>query len=166
MNKIFILIVFNLLLTFTFSLLTLSYSSFSNHFIYPTSYVTISSEYGYRTLYDVSNFHNGIDFLAPEGSEILASESGKIVYASFMADGFGNTIIIEHENNLKTLYCHVSEYFIVGVGEYVTKGQVIGNVGPRYLSTGIQNGNTTGPHLHFSVYKNNSTINPFEVLNK
>lgn len=140
------------------------YSSGSSDFIYPTKYTKISSEYGYRILYGNSNFHNGIDFLAPQGSEIYASESGVIEYANFLKDGYGNTVIISHNSGIKTLYCHISETFIVKVGQYVKKGDIIGYVGPKYLSNGIMNGNTTGPHLHFSVFKNNNTIDPFTIL--
>lgn len=140
--------------------------SFNSNFIYPTKYTDISSFYGYRILYGSQNFHNGIDFLAPEGSEIYASESGYIEYASFLESGYGNTIIICHDSNLKSLYCHVSEKFIVKVGDYVDKGDVIGYVGPKYLSNGMLNGNTTGPHLHFSIFENNSTINPLLKLKK
>lgn len=164
MRKITILIVLFLLL-FTISI----YNSFSLNnklsFIYPTSYTSISSTYGFRILYGVQNFHNGIDFLAPLGSEIFASNSGIIEHAGFLESGYGNTVIINHGNGYKTLYCHMDEDFIVHIGDYVTQGQIIGFVGPKYLSNGIMNGNTTGPHLHFSVFYNNSTINPLDVLN-
>ena len=133
-------------------------------FIYPTTYTNISSEYGNRILNGYSNFHNGIDFLAPQGSEVYASNDGYISYASFLETGYGNTIIISHDNNIKTLYCHLSENYIVEIGQYVRQGELIGYVGPKYLSNGLLNGNTTGPHLHFTVFKNNSTINPFEIL--
>ena len=148
-----------------FNLLFLDYSSINNDkFIYPTIYTNISSEYGSRILNGNSNFHNGIDFLAPQGSEVYASNTGYISYAAFLESGYGNTIIISHNNNIKTLYCHLSENFIVEVGQYINKGDLIGYVGPKYLSSGILNGNTTGPHLHFAVFKDNLTINPFEIL--
>lgn len=137
----------------------------SSNFIYPTSFTSISSEYGNRILYGNNNFHNGIDFLAPQGSEIYASNSGYIEYASFLESGYGNTIIICHDSNIKTLYCHVSENFIVRVGDYISKGDVIGYVGPKYLSNGIMNGNTTGPHLHFSVFVDGKSVNPLDILN-
>lgn len=141
------------------------YFSDTHNFIYPTSYTDISSDYGYRILYGSSNFHDGIDFLAPQGSNIISSSSGYVSYASFM-QGYGNTVIITHDNNFKTLYGHLSEDFIVSVGQAVTQGQIIGKVGPKYLSNGLLNGNTTGPHLHFTVIKENSKINPIDILNK
>lgn len=138
----------------------------NNDFIYPTLYIDISSNYGNRILYGNYNFHNGIDFLAPEGSEILATNSGYVEYGSFLENGYGNTIIISHTSNIKSLYCHTSENYIVNVGDFVSQGEVIGYVGPKYLSNGNLNGNTTGPHLHFSIFKNNSTIDPLTIIKK
>lgn len=133
-------------------------------FIYPTEYTSLSSEYGNRYLYGYQNFHDGIDFLAPQNSLVYASCDGYVIYSSFLETGYGNTVIISHSNNLRTLYCHLSENFIVKPGQYVKQGEVIGYVGPRFLSNGIQNGNTTGPHLHFSIYKDNFSINPLNLL--
>ena len=141
-------------------------SYIDDNFIYPTTYTQISSYYGNRILYGNYNFHNGIDFLAPEGSEILATNSGYVEYASFLESGYGNTIIISHNSNLKSLYCHTSENYVVKVGDFVNKGDIIGFVGPKYLSNGNLNGNTTGPHLHFSIFKDNTTIDPFFILKK
>lgn len=141
-------------------------SYIDDNFIYPTTYTQISSYYGNRILYGNYNFHNGIDFLAPEGSEILATNSGYVEYASFLENGYGNTIIISHNSNLKSLYCHTSENYVVKVGDFVNKGDIIGFVGPKYLSNGNLNGNTTGPHLHFSIFKDNTTIDPFSIIKK
>lgn len=160
---------------FLFMLLfiTLNFYSLSNNnniindsFIYPTKYTNISSNYGNRILYGTNNFHNGVDFLAPEGSEIYASCSGYVICASFLENGYGNTVILSHDSNIKTLYCHISETFIVNVGNFVNQGDLIGFVGPKYLSNGILNGNTTGPHLHFSIFENDKTIDPFNKLKK
>lgn len=141
-------------------------SHISQDFIYPTKYTDISSFYGNRILYGNQNFHNGIDFLAPLGSEIYAAASGYVEYASFLEDGFGNTIILSHDLGIKTLYCHISEIFLVKVGDYVSQGDVIGYVGPKYLNNGILNGNTTGPHLHFTIYDNGISIDPLLKLKK
>ena len=154
-----------IILFITILLFSNSIENTNDTYQYPTEYTSISSNYGYRELYGASNFHNGIDFLAPQCSEVYASNSGYVSYASFLEDGFGNTVILTHNNNIKTMYCHLDENFVVSVGQNVSKGDVIGNVGPRYLSNGIMNGNTTGPHLHFTVYKNNTIINPLELLN-
>lgn len=160
-------ILFFILYLFLFSIcINNNISYIDDNFIYPTTYTQISSYYGNRILYGNYNFHNGIDFLAPEGSEILATNSGYIEYASFLENGYGNTIIISHNSNLKSLYCHTSENYIVKVGDFVNKGDIIGFVGPKYLSNGNLNGNTTGPHLHFSIFKDNTTIDPFSILKK
>ena len=160
-------ILFFILYLFLFSIcINNNISYIDDNFIYPTTYTQISSYYGNRILYGNYNFHNGIDFLAPEGSEILATNSGYIEYASFLENGYGNTIIISHNSNLKSLYCHTSENYIVKVGDFVNKGDIIGFVGPKYLSNGNLNGNTTGPHLHFSIFKDNTTIDPFSIIKK
>lgn len=136
----------------------------SSDFIFPTTFTSISSNYGSRELYGNANFHNGIDFLAPMNSEVLATSSGYVEYASFLEDGYGNTVIISHSNSTKSLYCHLSENFIVSVGQYVSSGEIIGYVGPKYLSNGIMNGNTTGPHLHFSIFIDGNTVDPLKFL--
>lgn len=162
--KKYTFILFLLSILFIFIQYFNSNFSISSNFIYPTKYTDISSFYGNRILYGNENFHNGIDFLAPLGSEIYASASGYVEYASFLEDGFGNTIIISHNSGVKTLYCHISEIFLVKAGDYVLQGDIIGYVGPKYLSNGMQNGNTTGPHLHFSILNNNSYIDPLSIL--
>ncbi len=137
----------------------------SSEYIYPTKYTDVSSSFGYRFLFNSANYHDGIDFLAPQGSQVYASNSGYISYASFLS-GYGNTIIITHEDNTKTLYGHLAEDYIVETGDYVVQGQLIGYVGPKILSNGMTNGNTTGPHLHFTVIQNDKKINPNKILKK
>ena len=137
--------------------------NYDKGYYYPTEYREVSSPYGYRILYGTNNFHDGIDFLAPQGSEVKSFSSGYVSYCSFM-QGYGNTIIITHENGLKSLYGHLSEQFIVHNGQYVNANQIIGYVGPKILSNGISNGNTTGPHLHFTIFENDQTINPYKYL--
>lgn len=158
-----------ILIIFCFLFILIQYLNFnffttSSDFIYPTQYTDISSFYGNRILYEKTNFHNGIDFLAPLESEIYASCSGYVEYASFLEGGFGNTIILSHNLGYKTLYCHISEIFLVKIGDYVSQGDIIGYVGPKYLSNGLQNGNTTGPHLHFSILYNNTYVDPLSIL--
>lgn len=123
----------------------------NNSYIYPTNTTSISSYFGYRELFGKQNFHNGIDFPALEGSTIFASRSGTIIFVGF-SNGFGNSIIILHDNNYKTLYSHLDENIIQKVGGNIKQGDIIGYVGPKYLSNGVLNGWTTGPHLHFSVF--------------
>jgi len=134
-----------------------------DYYIFPTDYISISSNYGYRTLYNDYNFHNGIDFFAPFGSKVYSTKDGYIEFASFSNQGYGNTIVIDHGNFVKSLYSHLSENFIVNIGDFVRQGEIIGYVGPKFLSSGILNGNTTGPHLHFSIFINNSTVDPLSL---
>lgn len=149
-KKFYSILVFSsILISFIFS------SSNSNidlqDYIYPTDISYISSYYGYRVLFDKQNFHNGIDFPATENSKIYATKSGTITFCGF-TNGYGICITILHLDGTKSMYGHMSEKIIVRVGEKITQGQIIGYVGPKILSNGLQNGWTTGPHLHFSLF--------------
>ncbi|AAP77469.1 peptidoglycan DD-metalloendopeptidase family protein [Helicobacter hepaticus] len=96
--------------------------------------------------------HYAVDYAAPKGTPIVAAADGVVIFAG-KKGGYGNLIEIRHENNLKTLYAHMSS-FVTGMksGKRVKRGQMIGRVG----STGL----STGPHLHFGLYRNNVPINP------
>lgn len=92
-------------------------------------------------------------------------------YGWYGANGY--SIIISHENGISSTYGHVSEKFIVSVGENVSKGQAIAKVGPKYVSKESKytdnsgkytNGATTGPHLHLAISKNGKKIDPMQVL--
>ncbi len=100
--------------------------------------------------------HLGVDFGARRGTPVTAAGRGRVVFAG-RKGGYGNVVIIAHRDGYKTLYAHLSK-FRRGIrrGKYVRQGQVIGYVG----STGI----STGPHLHFGLYKNNHPINPLRVV--
>ncbi len=100
--------------------------------------------------------HLGVDFGARSGTPIRAAGSGRIIFAG-RTRGYGNLIKIRHKDGYVTLYAHQRK-FRRGIhrGKYVKKGQVIGYVG----STGL----STGPHLHFGLYKNGRAINPLRVV--
>lgn len=96
--------------------------------------------------------HTGIDFGAPSGTPIYAAESGRVVISEVWST-YGNCIIIDHGNGLWTLYAHIRNGgLLVDEGESVKKGQKIAEVGST--------GNSTGPHLHFEVRKNEVPVNP------
>jgi len=124
-------------------------------------YDRISSGYGLRD--DPVNpgtikFHNGIDLAADEGKPILAAADGIVKVANSTDSwgyGWGYYIKIAHESGYETLYAHCSK---IGVreDEEVYAGQVIGYVGST--------GNSTGPHLHFQVYKNGVIANPLSFF--
>jgi murein DD-endopeptidase MepM/ murein hydrolase activator NlpD len=98
--------------------------------------------------------HSGQDFPAPTGTPITAAANGVVVSARYMR-GYGNCIILNHGGGIATVYAHCSR-MMVSVGDQVTRGQHIGNVG----STGM----TTGPHLHFEVQVNGHAVNPLGWL--
>lgn len=98
--------------------------------------------------------HNGIDIAVAEGTEIRPVLSGKVVYSGY-TKGYGNCVIIEHEDGIQTLYAHNSKN-LVKVGDTVTPETVIALSGST--------GRTTGPHLHFEVRKNGKPINPYVLL--
>lgn len=96
--------------------------------------------------------YNGIDLAAPIGTPVVASAAGDVIIAksSGWNGGYGQYVVIQHDNGSQTLYSHNSSV-IVGVGEHVQQGQVIGYVG--------QSGKATGPHVHFEI--RNGIRNPF-----
>jgi murein DD-endopeptidase MepM/ murein hydrolase activator NlpD len=97
--------------------------------------------------------HRGIDFGAPHGSPIRAATDGIVNFAG-RNRGNGNYIRLNHAGNIGSSYSHLSR-IAVAPGARVLQGQVIGYVG----STGL----STGPHLHFEVYKNGQAVNPKSV---
>ena len=104
---------------------------------------TAFAKYGYK-----GRFHNGVDFAAPTGTEVRVADSGTVIATGnqdqFCYRGaYGKFIVVQHENNLTTLYAHLSGQ-AVKKGDIVNRGQLIGYVG----STGY----ATGPHLHLTVY--------------
>ncbi len=112
---------------------------------------TISSGYGSRW----GSFHKGIDFAAPAGTPIYASDSGKVIYSGYNSGGYGNLVIVEHNNGDQTYYAHCSKLY-VSVGTSVSKGQHIAGVGTT--------GDSTGNHLHFEIRKNGNPVNPANYL--
>lgn len=123
----------------------------------PCSYKYISSAYGSRG----GGFHNGVDFAASSGTPIYASRSGTVTTATAKKDAngnyisYGNYVVINHGDGYSSLYAHMT-YYVVSTGQHVSQGELIGYVGST--------GNSSGPHLHFTVFYNGSTINPMSVL--
>ena len=116
----------------------------------------ITSQYGYRILFGVKDFHTGIDIGAAQGTNIVAAESGTVILASYgWNGGYGNYVIINHGNGITTRYAHASKLY-VSVGQTVSKGQVIAAVG--------ETGNAYGAHLHFETRLNGVHKNPLNYL--
>lgn len=111
----------------------------------------LSQGYGrtaFARLRDFYNFHNGIDIKAPIGSLVFAAEAGTVIATGdtdryCRRGAYGKYIVIRHDNNLATLYGHLS-LIRVSAGDDIGRGETIGYIG----STGL----STGPHLHFTVY--------------
>ena len=125
----------------------------------PVRYTRISSRFQKRRFHPVLKryrAHLGVDYAAPRGRKIYAAADGRITFRG-RKGGYGNTIIIQHKNGLKTLYAHQHK-FKAGLrkGSRVRKGQHIGYVG----STGL----SSGPHLHLGLYRNGRAINPLKII--
>ncbi|MDE6107876.1 MAG: M23 family metallopeptidase, partial [Oscillospiraceae bacterium] len=96
---------------------------------------TLTSGYGNRYIFGSYSFHNGLDIAAPYGTTISAADGGKVIHASNDGTGYGLYVVIDHENGLKSYYCHCSS-LLVRVGDRVYKGQSIARVGSTGNSTG------------------------------
>lgn len=115
----------------------------------------ITSGFGYRIhpILRFARLHRGIDFGAGWGTAIAAAADGQIAAAGW-AGGYGRQIRIAHSAGLATSYSHLSSIVAVP-GSYVRRGQLIGYVGSSGLST--------GPHLHYEVYRSGQAVNPLSV---
>jgi murein DD-endopeptidase MepM/ murein hydrolase activator NlpD len=109
--------------------------------------------WGYRIhpIYKVRKFHYGMDFSAPEGTEIFATGDGVVVKVKRLYNGYGRHVVIRHGFGYETLYAHMSKS-LVQKGDRVKRGQIIGLVG----STGT----STSAHLHYEVHKDGVKVNP------
>lgn len=117
-----------------------------------------TSPYGWRAdpFTGVRTFHTGTDMACPTGTPIYAAMSGRVTFTG-VSPIWGNYVIMDHGNGYQTWYAHMSK-ITTAKGEWINQGGKIGLVG----STGY----STGPHLHFMVYKNGNRIDPLSVLKK
>ncbi len=102
--------------------------------------------------------HHGIDLSAQEGTEVKAAADGT-VYTVYTDQVMGTTVVIRHDGGYVTTYASLSEEVPVTVGQAVTMGQVIGTVGHSCLTE-----KALGPHLHFSVTRNDALVDPEAFL--
>jgi murein DD-endopeptidase MepM/ murein hydrolase activator NlpD len=125
-------------------------------FIYPIR-KNISSNFGWRKdpFTGEQSYHSGIDMKANSGTAVKAAMDGTVSAVS-NSRVYGNYIIMSHDNGYQTLYAHLSA-FSIKQGDNVTQGKKIGEVGNTGLST--------GPHLHFGVFRNGKWVNPLDLLN-
>lgn len=118
----------------------------------------LSSGYGTRVhpITGKVKTHTGIDMAAPQGTDIHAAAGGVVIVAEWWS-GYGNTVIIDHGDNVWTLYGHIrNNGIVVEKGQQVKKGQKIAEVGST--------GNSTGPHCHFEVRINGNPVDPMPYL--
>ena len=115
----------------------------------------ITSGFGYRRhpILRFGRMHRGIDFGAGWGSPIVAAADGQVVRAGW-AGGYGRQVRIAHGGGIGTSYSHMSS-IAASPGSFVRRGQLIGYVGSSGLST--------GPHLHYEVYRSGVAVNPLSV---
>ncbi|WP_338522478.1 peptidoglycan DD-metalloendopeptidase family protein [Pseudomonas batumici] len=121
----------------------------------PVDFARISSRFSMGRKHPILNkirAHKGVDYAAPRGTPIKAAGDGKVLLAG-RRGGYGNTVIIQHNNTYRTLYGHM-QGFAKGVhtGSSVKQGQVIGYIGTTGLST--------GPHLHYEFQVNGVHVDP------
>ncbi|MCL1813006.1 MAG: peptidoglycan DD-metalloendopeptidase family protein [Treponema sp.] len=114
----------------------------------------ITSGYGYRRSPFGRGLHDGLDIGAPKGTPVRAAMAGRVESVGY-DNVYGNFVIIRHTEGYKTLYGHLDSCEAMS-GAYVDIDSVIGYVG--------NTGQSTGPHLHFTVYKDGSSVNPRAVL--
>ena len=113
----------------------------------------VSSPYGLR--WNGSEFHPGIDIANDAGTPIVATADGVVTYAGWNDGGYGNMVDIDHGNGVTTRYGHAMQVVVV-TGQHVRRGQVIAYMGST--------GRSTGPHVHYEVRVNGSTVNPISYL--
>jgi murein DD-endopeptidase MepM/ murein hydrolase activator NlpD len=117
--------------------------------------VKFLSGFGMRIhpIHKLRRLHKGIDFTAPQGTDIQSTGDGRVASINKTGSGYGKHILIDHGYGYKTLYAHMHS-INVKEGDIVKKGQKIGIVG----STGT----STAPHLHYEVWLNGIAINPID----
>jgi murein DD-endopeptidase MepM/ murein hydrolase activator NlpD len=117
---------------------------------------TVTSSFGERQdpFEGEGAFHTGIDIATNMGDAVRATADGTVLKAG-IGTGYGREIILEHDQNIETLYAHLSG-FAVTTGQEVHRGDIIGYVG--------SSGRSTGPHLHYEVRIGNTPVNPHKYL--
>lgn len=123
----------------------------TGEFMVPLSSYTFTSGFKWRW----GKLHSGVDLAVDEGTPVYAADNGKVIVAEDSGNGYGNYIILDHQNGYKTLYGHNSE-LLVSVGDIVAKGDKIALSG--------NTGNSTGPHLHFEIHVGDEKVDPQQYV--
>jgi murein DD-endopeptidase MepM/ murein hydrolase activator NlpD len=118
----------------------------------------MSSRFGHRS--DPINgrqaWHNGVDFAGKDGADVIAVAAGVVVFAGTRS-AYGKMVEINHGSGYSTRYGHHKE-LIVKAGDIVRKGEVVGLMG--------SSGRSTGPHVHFEVFKNGRVVDPSSYIHR
>jgi murein DD-endopeptidase MepM/ murein hydrolase activator NlpD len=111
-----------------------------------------TSSFGWRThpIFGDRRLHAGIDLGAPIGTPVRAAEAGIVLIAG-PASGYGTLVVVGHGGGLSTAYAHMSTISVMA-GQSVSRGEQVGEVGNE--------GNSTGPHLHFEVRRDGEPVDP------
>ena len=120
---------------------------------WPLKAGVVSSEFGKRW----GRRHDGIDIAADAGDLVFAAAPGEVIYASDGLRGYGNVVIVRHDEKTTSLYAHNST-LRVKKGELVRAGDLLATVGST--------GHSTGPHVHFEVRREKKPLNPRKLLPK
>lgn len=117
----------------------------------------LSSFFGYRMdpFYKVMKYHEGVDFSAPEGTEIYATGDGEVVKVRKSKRAYGNSVLLDHGFGYQTFYAHCKDILVMK-GQKVKRGQVIATIG--------NTGKSTAPHLHYEVKKGGKPIDPINFF--
>ncbi len=116
---------------------------------------TVSSEFGWRTLWGASDYHLGIDLACAANTNVYAANAGTVIESQYHYS-YGNYVLIDHGGGIATLYAHMNERW-VSAGDTVVQGQQIGLVGTT--------GSSSGYHLHFEVRENGTVTEPRNYIN-
>lgn len=113
-----------------------------------------TSMFGDRVFGDEIEFHTGVDIATKTGTPIRSVRKG-IVFSSGWREGYGNTVIVQHDDGYSTFYAHCSKIF-VKEGQWVDQNEIIAAVGST--------GRSTGSHLHYTVIRHGKLLNPLKYL--
>jgi len=118
---------------------------------WPVEAGIISSKFGERW----GKPHKGIDIAADSGEQVHAIADAEVIYAGDGLRGYGNVVILRHDQQMTSLYAHNSELKVYQ-GEHVTQGTLISLLG--------NTGHSTGPHVHFEIREGDTAVNPLTLL--
>jgi len=121
--------------------------------VWPLRAGIVSSEFGRRW----GRQHQGLDIAADEGVPVRAAAPGEVIYSGDGLRGYGNVVILRHDNEVTSLYAHNQE-LLVKAGQKVKIGEVLAKLGST--------GHSTGPHVHFEVRRKQKPLNPRKMLPK